>query len=83
MNGPQLTVLTSCSECDYLKCVSYACQGDSGFNHYCTFPNIMENKFDNKVEGCKSIGMSCKPPNWCPLLEQAYRRLINQLEDKS
>lgn len=55
--GPRVTTRRSCGDCDHVVNVSYAVQGDSGFDVYCGKANK------------RHIGdTTWETPAWCPFL---------------
>lgn len=70
--GPRIEVKKRCSGCDYKKSESYAVQGDSGHDVYCTHPSV----------GKKYIGdTNWTTPPWCPAKRSLLRNAAMQ-EDK-
>lgn len=78
-HGPKLNVVASCFDCEHESSVSYAVQGDSGHDVYCTHEKAL-NK--NPTTGYGHIGdTTWKTPAWCPLLKEATRALIQKTEE--
>ncbi len=70
MNGPTLRLEARCANCRHLESERYRCQGDSGYDHYCTHPRVLVE--DGKR---RTIGDSCRDtPDWCPVLPVALAR---------
>lgn len=69
--GPRETVNRSCYDCSVCKSESYAVQGDSGHDVYCTHPLV----------GRKHIAdTSWATPDWCPALPPAAPLLAAECE---
>jgi hypothetical protein len=67
--GPSVRIDARCTGCRYEHSESYAVQGDSGHNVYCTHPAI---------EGGRRYvaDTSWRTPDWCPLLAEAIGRTL-------
>ena len=70
--GPRVRIDASCFDCAYECSESYAVQGDSGHDVYCTHPDV-------PGERAKHIGdTTWNTPEWCPLLVVAVENLIRE-----
>ncbi len=69
--GPRIRLDMSCFSCVYCESESYAVQGDSGHDVYCT----------RTPGGRKHIGdTTWDTPQWCPLRATALREFLKEQE---
>ena len=70
--GPIVTVSKSCNGCTAKRSESYAVQGDSGHDVYCTHPAV----------GKKHVGDTCwTTPGWCPVEAAGQGEVTDEMID--
>lgn len=65
--GPEVTLRATCSGCSHEVTEYYVCQSDTGFNDYCSHPDIISQSLllsKRRMPGYLT-------PEWCPILDVA------------
>lgn len=76
MHGPRVRIELSCFDCDFCTSDRYTCQGDSGHDVYCIYPN----KVDTVATRRRHVGDSnWSTPTWCPLRQAAINKMVTGL----